>query len=157
MLVKKSRAWYGMNLKSNCVYQLMHESKLKVNTKVSGSKVYIFYFQVHLLLLLFTLLFNYFTFTSVYFTFRYFRLTFTFIKSFTSSNPGPYEHMFLCGFSSWTSLYEWLHIFLWVFVMHIFVRITMHILCVWVFVMHIYVWMAILFPISFQYVSVKRE
>ena len=49
----------------------------------------------------------------------------------------------LYGFSSWTSLYEWLSIFLWVFVMYIFVRMTIHIILVWVFVMYISVRMTI--------------
>ena len=51
--------------------------------------------------------------------------------------------MFLYGFSSCTSLYEWLSIFLWVFVMYIFVRMTIHIILVWFFVMHISVRMTI--------------
>ena len=34
--------------------------------------------------------------------------------------------MFLDGFSSCTCLYEWLSIFLWVFVMYMFVRMTIH-------------------------------
>ena len=61
--------------------------------------------------------------------------------------------MFLYGFSSCTCLYEWLSIFLWVFVMHISVRMTIHFFlngfssCTflyewlsifwWIFVMHI--------------------
>ena len=70
--------------------------------------------------------------------------------------------MFLYGFSSCTCLYEWLSICLWVFVMHISVRMTIHIIlmgfchvhvctndypfpCVWVFVMHIPVRMTINF------------
>ena len=36
--------------------------------------------------------------------------------------------LFLYGFSSCTSLYEWLSIFLWIFVMHIFVWMTIHII-----------------------------
>ena len=71
-------------------------------------------------------------------------------------------HLLLYGFSSCTFLYEWLSISLcmfffhahfctndypfisvWVFVMHIFVLMTIHILFEWVFVMHISVQMTI--------------
>ena len=52
-------------------------------------------------------------------------------------------HFFVHGFSSCTFLYEWLSTFIWVFVMHIFVRITIYLLFVWVFVMHISVQMTI--------------
>ena len=54
--------------------------------------------------------------------------------------------LFLYGFSSCTYLYEWLSIFLWVFVMHIFVRMTIHFLvygfssCTF-----LYEWLSILF------------
>ena len=74
----------------------------------------------------------------------------------------PYYYMFLYGFSSCTCLYEWLSIFLWVFVVYMFVRMTIHINlmgfrhvhvctndypfpCEWVFVMHIPVRMTIYF------------
>ena len=77
--------------------------------------------------------------------------------------------MFLYGFSSCTCLYEWLSIFLWVFVMYMFLRMTIHIIlmgfphvhvctndypfpCVWVFVMHISVGMTIhFFWMSFRH------
>ena len=48
-----------------------------------------------------------------------------------SSCTSLYEWLFIFffyGFSSCTFLDEWLSIFLWVFVMHIFVRMTIHIL-----------------------------
>ena len=51
--------------------------------------------------------------------------------------------MFLYGLSSCTSLYEWLSIFLWVFVMYIFVRMTIHIMLACVFVIHISIRMTI--------------
>ena len=51
--------------------------------------------------------------------------------------------LFLYGFSSYTSLYKWLYIFLWVFVIHIFVRMNIHIFLVSVFIMHIFVRMTI--------------
>ena len=46
-----------------------------------------------------------------------------------SSSTSLYEWLsilFFYEFSSCTSLYEWLSIFLWVFVMHIFVWMTIH-------------------------------
>ena len=63
----------------------------------------------------------------------------------------PYYHMFLYGFSSCVSLYEWLSIFLWVFVMYIFVRMTIHIILVWVFVTHISVQMTIRILMGFRH------
>ena len=57
--------------------------------------------------------------------------------------------MFLYGFSSCTCLYEWISIFLWVFVMYMFARMTIHIILVWVFVMYISVQMSIHILIGF--------
>ena len=51
--------------------------------------------------------------------------------------------LLLYGFSSCTSLYVWIYIFLCVFVMHIFVRMTIHILFIRFFFTHIFVRMTI--------------
>ena len=57
--------------------------------------------------------------------------------------------MFLYGFSSCTCLYEWLTILVWVFVMHMFVRMTIDIIVAWVFVMYISVRLSIHILIGF--------
>ena len=49
-----------------------------------------------------------------------------FRHSYICTNDYPHS----CWFLSCTSLYEWLSILLWVFVMHIFVRMNIHILVV---------------------------
>ena len=85
------------------------------------------------------------------------------------SSQAHFCTLFLYGFLSCTFLYEWLSIFLWFFVMHIFVRMTIHFLvygflsCTflyewlsisfeWFFVMHISVRMtAISFWMGFCY------
>ena len=47
-------------------------------------------------------------------------------------------HFFLNGFSSCSFLYEWPPFScIWVFVMHVSVQMTFHILCIFIFVMHI--------------------
>ena len=56
------------------------------------------------------------------------------------------------GFSSCTSLNEWLSIFLFVFVMHIFVWMTINIILEWVFVMHNFVQMTIHILMGFRHV-----
>ena len=63
------------------------------------------------------------------------------------TNDCPYHYRF----SSFTSLYEWLSLFLWVFVMHISLRMTIHILFIWFFVMHISVRMTIHTHMGFRH------
>ena len=62
--------------------------------------------------------------------------------------------MFLYGFSSCTCFYEWLSILLWVFIMYIFVRMTINIILVWFFVMYISVRMTIHILMGFRHVHV---
>ena len=62
--------------------------------------------------------------------------------------------LFLYGFSSCTFLYEWLSIFLCVFVIHIFLRMTIHIILVYVFVMLVFVRMTIHILMGFRHVHV---
>ena len=82
--------------------------------------------------------------------------------------------MFLYGFSLWTCLYEWLSIFLWVFVMYMFVRMTIHIIvdgfssCTflyewlsisfdWVFVTYMFARMTIHILMGFRHVHVCTD
>ena len=57
------------------------------------------------------------------------------------TNDYPYSY----GYSSCTFLYEWLSIFISVFVIHISVRMTIQIIFEWVFVMHIHVLMTTIY------------
>ena len=63
-------------------------------------------------------------------------LVYVFCHAQLCTNDFQYYYIFL----SCTSLYKWLSkLFLWVFVMHIFVRMTIHIILVWIFFMNIFV------------------
>ena len=62
------------------------------------------------------------------------------------------DYTFSYWFSSCTSLYGWLSMFLCVFVMYISVRMTIHIILVWVFFMYISVGMTIHILMGFRHV-----
>ena len=86
------------------------------------------------------------------------RLTIQIITGFRHAQLCTNDYPYCNGFSSCTSLYEWLSIFLWHFVINMFVLMTIHIrfssctplfewlsIFLWVFVMHIFVIMTIKF------------
>ena len=74
-----------------------------------------------------------------------------------------FRHAHLCtnyypcyyGISSCTSLYEWLSLLLCVFVMHIFVWMTIHILMVFASCTSLYEWLTIFLWVCVMHISVR--